>query len=443
LIYPHSVRPSPRARAVFLLLYGALLVWQIDRWLFTPHGVASTWAARASGVTVSSGSPAGVTQSFLMAADGLDGVWLRPVVRGRPIGDFVVDLVALNGGTRVRLERVAVSAADAARTAGLHVPFRPVRASRGRSYEIVVRHVRAGSGPAIDLEVTRHDALRDGQLFADRVEQWGDLVFETSSRRATLPYWIHEVLRPWPAWVSTWPAVSLALVAFNLVLAWACAQAAGLGPAADIGEPAPAGALSRRPRAAVTPLAMTAVVAVALTGVAMAGRPTGRYRSLDLIEALPDARLETTVPSLHGGIAIEAVVIFGRIHRAIVALPTSRIAWRVDVPRGAVLRFGAAMRPDMWNRVSDGIQMRVSVVHAAGTTTAAEFTIVPMMVEAHKRLHPGEVPLAPWAGQQVLILFESTPERWGNAVNDVPVWTEPRIEWPRDPAAGEARVVRN
>jgi hypothetical protein len=50
------------------------------------------------------------------------------------------------------------------------------------------------------------------------------------------------------------------------------------------------------------------------------------------------------------------------------------------------------------------------------------------------------VSLDPWAGRTVTLAFETDPERWGNAVNDVPLWLEPRIEWPRGPAWGEARI---
>ena len=189
-------------------------------------------------------------------------------------------------------------------------------------------------------------------------------------------------------------------------------------------------------------MATVAVGVIVLLGVAVAARPTGRYRSLDLIDALPDARIETTWPSLHAGVSPEPVVFFSHIHRAIVALPTAVIRWDVDVPNGAVLRLGAAMRPDMWTREGDGIQMRVTVEHAAGRTVAADLTLFPFGVPAHRTLVPVEIPLHRWAGQRITIALESTPERWGNAVNDVPVWTEPRIEWPRDPAAGVARVVR-
>ncbi len=363
------MRPSPRARAAFLLLYGALLAWQIDRWLFTPHGLVSTWAHRRTSVPVAAGSPGGVSQTFTMGADGLDGIWLRPAaIDGVPRGELVVQVSVVQGRARIPARRVVMPATDASGRGSLHVAFAPMRRSRGVHYQVDVRHEHAGDGPAVALAASREDGLPSGRLFADGVEQWGDLVFETSARRATLPYWLHEVLRPWPAWVSAWPTVVVALLAFNATLAWACALAVGL-----VGADRTAAAQSRaavpppvESRAAVTRAATVAVSVIVVLGVAVAARPTGRYRSLDLIDALPDARIETTWPSLHAGVSPEPVVFFGHIHRAIVALPTAASAGDVDVPRGAVLRLGAAMRPDMWTREGDGIQMRVTVDHAAG-----------------------------------------------------------------------------
>ncbi len=421
----------------FVLLYAALLAWQIDRWCFTPHGIVSTWQERASDVRVSAGSPGGVTQSFTMGADGFDGVWLRPTaVDGTPRGVLVVDLETGQDNERRRVERVAVPAADAVARSSLHVRFRPMRHSRGAPYAITIRHLQGDGGPAIDLAATRVDAWRDGRLFADGRELWGDLVFETSSRRATLPYWIHEVLRPWPRWVATWPVVGGGLLAFNVLLAWACARATLSDVRIGLDDEA-----ATQP-VAVLPLAKTALAVCAVAGVAIAAVPTEPYRSIDLLDALPDARMETTWPSLHAGISLEPVVIFGRVYRSIVAMPSSTIRWEVDVPRGAHLRFGAAMRPDMWERVSDGIQMFVSVEADGVSTRVVQHTLAPMFVETHKNLHPSDVRLDPWAGTRVTIVFETTPERWGNAVNDVPVWVEPRIDWPRNPAAGVAKVVR-
>ena len=49
-----------------------------------PHGIVSTWAHVAAPAPVSAGVAVGVIQTFTMGADGLDGVWLRPVDR-RPV----------------------------------------------------------------------------------------------------------------------------------------------------------------------------------------------------------------------------------------------------------------------------------------------------------------------------------------------------------------------
>jgi hypothetical protein len=441
------VHSSSRARAAFVLLYGALLAWQIDRWCFTPHGIVSTWAHRASSSAISAASPSGLTQSFTMGADGFDGIWLRPsAATGVPRGDLLVDLVAVEGTGRARLERVALPASDVVRTASVWVPWRPVTASRGRHFEIHVRHLHAEGGPDVRLAVTREDALASGQLTADGVEQWGDLVFETSSRRATLPYWLHEVLRPWPAWMRTGPVVTFVLLTFNLVLAWACAMATGIiGPSAAGAQEDRRATLAGHTMPAPVAVGRVAVLIVSclvVGGLTIAARPTGRYRALDLIDALPDARVQTTWGPMHAAVSAESVLFGTRVHRAIVAMPPSTIAWTVDVPREAVLRAGAAMRPDAWERVGDGIEMRVHVDHAGGRTTPVALTLYPLGEPAHRRLFPLEVPLHAWAGQRVTIVFETTPERWGNAVNDVPVWTDPRIEWSRNPAAGTARTVR-
>ena len=435
-----SVRSSPRARAAFLLLYGAFLAWQIDRWFFTPHGVISSWRERHASRPLSAGSPRGLAQTFEMGADGLDGVWLQPRAGPRmPEGELVVDLVQLHGETRTRIERVVLAAADVHGHDSIRVPFTPVRRSRGQVFEIDMRHVRAGQGPAIEFHATRDDVVRRARLFADGVEQWGDLVFETSARRATLPYWLAEILRPWPAWVRAWPTVVTVVLFFNVLLAWACALAVGATGSivehrTDTAPALPSGMV-------VAQGAMTVICVLVIAGIVVTLWPTPAQRTIDLIAALPAAHLESTWDSLHAGISAEPVVFQGKVHRSIVAMPTSRMTWTVDVPKGAVLHVGAAMRPDMWERESDGVQMRVAVESAAGRTVGAELTLFPMGVPDHRKLFPVTVPIHPWAGQRVRLILETTPERWGNAVNDVPVWVEPRIEWPRTPSVGEARIV--
>jgi hypothetical protein len=423
---------------VFVLLYGALLAWQIDRWLFTPHGIVSTWAERSSGATVSAGSPAGVSQTFLMGADGLDGVWLRPTVTGgEPRGELLVDLSLVRDGFRVRLERVVLPARDVPRHRSLHVPFAAVRASRGVRFAIDIRHLHGEAGGTVALAASREDRVRDGRLFADGVEQWGDLVFETSSRRATLPYWLAEILRPWPAWVRSWPAVALALLSFNGLLAWASARATGLvGEASD--------APVRRARsasfdAAVTGrLALLATCLVAAAGI-LVTVPATSVRAIRLVEHVPDARLESNRP-IHEVVSVEPTVFFGRIYKSLITLPPAVLEWTIDVPLGAVFVTGAAERADLWERVSDGFSMNVEIVHDGRTDRIAHFGLYPFGLPAHRNLHRAEVSLQPWAGRRVVLRLIVEPGPTGNRVNDVPVWADPMIRWQSHAYGGVVRA---
>ena len=194
--------------------------------------------------------------------------------------------------------------------------------------------------------------------------------------------------------------------------------------------------------ASVYRLAIGAAAVVAGAGITAAAWPTPRDRVIDLVEALPDADLHTSWASLHAGITPQPVVFDNVRYSTIVAMPTSRIAWTVDVPPGAMFRGGASMRPDMWTRNSDGIEMKITVEHARGRSLMAHLTLFPLGVPEHRKLFPVEVPLHPWAGQRITLILETTPERWGNAVNDVPVWVDPRIEWPRRAAAVPPPIVR-
>jgi len=208
---------------------------------------------------------------------------------------------------------------------------------------------------------------------------------------------------------------------------------AGARAAAPTGDSGAATGAARR-------AALLAAVAVVLAGNVVALWPTPAGRSITLIDQLADATIESSWPSIRQGIAVQLVTIHAPVFRAMVALPVSRVAWTVDVPRGAFLRGGAAMRADVWRAPSDGANLSVYVEAATGRTLVAQYTLAPYLYEHHRNLFPLEVPLEPWAGQAVTLAFETDPERWGNFVNDVPVWVEPRIEWPRGTAWGEARV---
>lgn len=438
-------RPSPFGAAVF----GLLLLWQVWRLLFTPHGVASSWTTRAGLPVVSTGG-AGIAQDVLMGADGFDGLWVRVVRdRGAVPRDvrLLVTLSHVRDGNAVPLERRIV-ALGRVREGAWHVPFREVRASRGMTLRVGLQHVSSADGNPLALAARPDRAFRAGRFEVDGIEQWGALVFETTSSRATLPYWKDEILAPWPAWVRSWPTVVGVWLLGNVLLAVACFGVTSVRPArvrrhdaippGDAARPAPevpgayAGSAARG--------ALLAGSLVALGGVVLAAWRGPDVRVIPLYEHLAEARIE--VPSsLHDAIAIQRAGYQGRMLRAIVALPPARIAWNVQVPRGALLLGLAGMRPDVWDKEGDGVNMRVCVVDGAGTTTqVARFTLLPYNIWEHRAFHPFRVSLDPWAGQEVTVVFETDPERWGNAVNDVPVWLDPHIAWPRGPQWGTGGI---
>jgi hypothetical protein len=422
------VRSSPCARAAFLLLYGALLAWQIDRWFVTSHGVASTWDHRHDVLTVSAGSPGGISQTFAMGADGLDGLWLRPRTDGRRAsGTLIVDVLQVEGKARVRVERVSLPAAGIVPGRNLRVPFRPMQQSGGRVYQVGIRHLQATGGPALEFCATRQDTLPGARLLADGVEQWGDLVLETSARRASLRFWLHEVLRPWPAWVAAWPTVVIALLLFNAALAWACAQAAGLAggaacpPVHERLTHLPDAALPRR-------LAALATWLIAAVGVAVTLLPSSTVRTIRLVDHVAEARLQSDRP-IHEVVSVEPRVFFSRVYQSLITTPPAALEWTVDVPPAAMFVTGAAEREDLWASASDGFSMRVEIVDDGGTHEIAGFDLFTFGVPAHRNLHRAEVSLQAWAGRRVLLRLVVDPGVADNRVNDVPVWTDPMIRW--------------
>ncbi len=423
------------------MLFGACLLWQIWRLLLTPYGLASTWTHGGDLVAESAGG-AGLSQDIHMGADGFDGLWVRAAPRpaGEPptSGPVVVTLSLLSdqaAGPVLWRQVLDAAAIDTGRA--VHLAFPAIRASRGERYRLGVRHAPPPDATPLRLLARRDDAHPHARFDVDGRERWGDLMFEASSRRATLPYWKHEVLRPWPAWMQSWWTIGAVLLLFNLLLARACALAVSAPPATI----APAGSHSSAAPGAAGRAALLAVGLIASAGVAIALLPVPALREIRLDAHLRDADIQTTWPSMHLAVEAQTVAINGAVLDAIVSLPTTQMAWAIDVPRGALLVGGAAMRPDVWYKDSDGATLTVTVEDEQGTRhRVASYTLVPYVVGEHRMVHPLRVSLDPWSGQTVTVLFETDPERWGNAVNDVPLWVEPRIVWPRGPAWGEARV---
>lgn len=446
-----------------MLLYGVLLAWQIWRLLFVPHGQASTWTWSRDAMEVPA-TGAGIRQQFLMNVDGLEAVWLQPVALGSELaGTVIVDVADLTGNDPVPVARVTVPAAQLYQSRQYRIDLGTAHLSRNRTYTLHVRHVGAGQD-AMRFRARRDRVPPHGAFHVDDDERWGALIFEATSSRATLPYWKDELLRAWPSWMRSWWVVGGVLLVFNVALFRSCALAVGAsGSAAAAGartrddagpwstakawRNAGAGAPALQGHGArgggVGRAAVLAVASVVVAGTVVVLWPAAPLATATLADHLGDAAIHTTTPSLLDAVSVEAAAFGGRAYRVIVALPTSRLAWTIDVAPDAVLRGGAAMRPDVWLQPSDGANMDVYVEEGGERTLVARYTLTPYLFEDHRTLFPVEVPLAPWAGRRITLAFETDPERWGNAVNDVPVWVEPRIEWPRTAEDGAGVIPRS
>ncbi len=420
-------------------LFGLILLWQVWRLLLTPHGVASAWTMGA-GVSVVSTGGAGVSQELVMGADGFDGVWVRLARGDQDVARdarLLVTLSRLDNGRPVPLERRVVELA-AVRQGAWHVPFEEVRHSRGVTFVVGLQHVSSADGAPVALAARPDRPARAGRFHVDGVEQWGTLVFEATARRATLPYWKHEILAAWPAWAQSWGTIAGAWLLGNVLLAVACFRATAPRHRAPTTRPSLS---ASGDSGAARRTALLATILIVTGGVVVAAWPQSRFHVIHLAEHLADAGIETPAP-LHEAIAVQRLGYQGRMLQSIVALPPARLAWTVQVPTGALLVGHAAMRPDVWAKESDGVNMRVCVVADGdgGATEVARFTLLPFKIGAHRAFHPFRVSLDPWAGRQVTLVFETDPERWGNAVNDVPVWVEPRVVWPRGPQWGTGGI---
>jgi hypothetical protein len=149
--------------------------------------------------------------------------------------------------------------------------------------------------------------------------------------------------------------------------------------------------------------------------------------ALDLIELFPDAEKRTTMASLEDAYRIETVTIDGDRKRSIFAHPFSRITWEVTVPPDGKLRTAVALRPDVWNVPGDGALFRIGVSEGPTYTDLFKARLRPADQPADRRWFPVEVDLAPYAGREVKLIFNTEPGESGNAVGDACVWGTPRI----------------
>lgn len=168
---------------------------------------------------------------------------------------------------------------------------------------------------------------------------------------------------------------------------------------------------------------MTALVA----GLSIPGcrRPSER---IDLIERLGEAQ-KVPGPSVF---FIEDIDLGGERHRAvtIAPVPASRLSWRVKVPERAWLWVSIGMQSEAWTKEGDGVRFSARVSDGGTETPLFEQHLHPYAREGDRKWFPVRVPLGPYAGREVEIVFMTAASAEGAGVderNDLPAWGVPEI----------------
>ena len=125
--------------------------------------------ASTAGSALGRARQAGCRRPSTMGADGLDGVWIRPLIDRRRAARRVAGRPPAGAGRAASATPACRRSGDRRaqrRRAARAVP--PIRASRGITYQVDIRHVHMAGGPAIDLAVTPRGRAARGTLVRRR-----------------------------------------------------------------------------------------------------------------------------------------------------------------------------------------------------------------------------------------------------------------------------------
>ena len=180
-------------------------------------------------------------------------------------------------------------------------------------------------------------------------------------------------------------------------------------------------------RAALTAVVLVLVI---IAGWWLFSRGGGGER-IDLIEQFPTADKR----GVSGSIAqAQEIDLNGERKRAIVIPPgagnSSRLIWKARIPDDAWLRVSLGMKPEAWDKEGDGVLFRVGI--SDGRTYDELFTqhVNAFAHPADRRWIPVTVDLAPYAGEEVEIIFNtnSSPrEKGDDPRNDHALWGAPEV----------------
>lgn len=174
-------------------------------------------------------------------------------------------------------------------------------------------------------------------------------------------------------------------------------------------------------------VAVFALLAVALVAVVVIRlrRPAETAVAFDLVELFPQAEKRTTMASLHEGFDITDVTIQGETRHCILAVPHSRIIYKITIPAHGQFRAWAAMRQEAWTNDGDGAGFRVGVSDGKKYQEFVRIRLHPRARPEDRRWVPVTADLSEYAGKTVDVILNTDPI--GSPIYDAALWGSPAI----------------
>jgi hypothetical protein len=108
----------------------------------------------------------------------------------------------------------------------------------------------------------------------------------------------------------------------------------------------------------------------------------------------------------------------------------SRLVWTVTVPRDAWLRVSLALDPSVWEKEGDGVLFLVAAGDGRSFDELAKQRLNPQANPNDRRRVPMLIDLSAYAGEEIMIFFNTYPSGPGEAMddrNDAALWCNPGI----------------
>jgi hypothetical protein len=173
---------------------------------------------------------------------------------------------------------------------------------------------------------------------------------------------------------------------------------------------------------------LAVVVAVAAFWMFKKG---GQSVAIDLIAQLADAQSSTNWHEPGDpAFTVKELALEGQTHRTIYVPPSSRIRWKVEVPRRGTLEVYYALREEAWKAEGNGVQFRIGVSDGRTYEEYLREVVNPFARERDRHWMSATIDLSAYEGQLVELNLNTDPGPPRDAAdkrNDFAVWGEPRI----------------